>query len=171
MPGFVAPSAQTNDTLKAVALALKLMPRKMRNDLNREVRKLGNDQWRPIVDSYSRNDLDRKVLAKGARVKPGNPLVLTAASSKRALSGGLVPNEDAGAIEFGTKQPEKVTEYARAYKGGASHNVRRHTKRQLPRRSKGRVIYAAAGEIAPRITSMWVQTIVRAIYKAHEGES
>lgn len=172
MSGFFQPSAQTHDALRAAVLALKIMPRQLRNDLNKEVRQLGNALWRPIVESNAQTEQDRLILAKGARVKPGNPLVLSAASSKRPLSGGLIPNEDAGAFEFGPAMREKTTTYDRRNaRSSGTHAVTRRTRRQLPRRSKGRVVYESAAEIMPRITSMWVQTIVRAIYNAHEGKN
>lgn len=167
---FVAPSAATDNTFKAVALALKLIPRQLKNDINRESRKMGNDVWRPIVDSHARTKTDRLVLAKGARVKPGNPMVLTAATSKRALSGGLIPNEGGRIFEFGSKSRQAPSDYERKNRASAgTHHVRRRTKRGLPQPSSGRVVYEAAAEIAPRITSLWVQLIVRKIYEAHEG--
>ncbi len=170
MGKFVAPSAAADDTLRAVALALKLIPRELRNDINRASRKMGNDTWRPIVDSNARTKTDKLVLAKGARVKPGNPLVLTAATSKRALSGGLIPNEGGRIFEFGAKSRQAPSDYERKNRRNAgSHHVRRRTKRGLPQPSTGRVVYESAAEIAPRITSLWVQLIVRKIYEAHEG--
>lgn len=171
MGKFVAPSAAADDTLRAVALALKLMPKKTRNDINRESRKMGNSEWRNIVNLNARTETDRLVLAKGARVKPGNPLVLTAATSKRPLSGGLVPNEQGRVFEFGAKNRRgHVSEYQRSNRrGSGSHKVQRHTKRGLPAPSSGRVIYDSAAEIAPRISQLWVQIIVRNIYKSHEG--
>lgn len=172
MGEFIAPSAETDRTFRAVTLALKLMPRQLRNELNKETRAMGNSIWRPIVDSNARTKMDRLVLAKGARVKPGNPMVLSAASSKRALKGGggLVPDTDGRAWEFGTNARNKVTEYPRKNRTEpGTHKVRRHTGRQMPARSKGRVVYAAAAEIAPRITAYWVQSIVKKIHQAHEG--
>lgn len=172
MAEFIRPSALTNDTLRAVSLALKLMPRGLRSKLNKESRSMGNAIWRPIVDSHARSLLDRRVLAKGARVKPGNPMTLTAATSKRKLSGGLIPDESGRAFEFGTWDRDRVTGYDRKSKRGGSHTVKRHTTRQMPKGARtGRVIYQAAAEIAPRITAHWVQTIVRNIYNAHEGKS
>lgn len=174
MAKFVAPSAATDDTLKAVALALRLMPRTMRNELNKESRAMGNAIWRPIVDSHAVTKMDRLVLAKGARVKPGNPMVLTAASSKRPLKGGggLVPDSDGRAWEFGSTSRANVRPYERRNpKAAGSHTVNRRTARQMPaRKPNGRVVYQAAAEAAPRITAFWVQSIVRKIYDAHEGK-
>lgn len=156
---------------RAVALALKLVERNVRNDINREARATINPLWRSIVDLNAHSEMDRRVLAKGARVKPGNPMVLTAASSKRALSGGLIPDNRgaAAAFEFGDKDRNRTVGYDRKNRTKpGTHKVRRHTARQLPAKNRGRVVYESFGEIAPRIASLWVQVVVRNIYEAHE---
>lgn len=176
MPGkFVAPSAATNDTLKGAALALKLMPRTMRNDLNKKVRVMGNDVWRPAVSARAVSRMDTLVLAKGARVKPGNPLTLVAASSKRPLRKGtnpLIPEKDWRGFEFGSTSKGNKREYERRNRtAGGTHTVNRRTQRQMPgRATAGRVVYQAAADVAPKITAFWVQYIVREIYEAHEGK-
>ena len=153
-----------------MALSLKLIPRDVRNDINKTTRAALNPEWRESVNYYASTTMDKKVLAKGARIKPGNPVILTAATSKKALSGGLVPDSvTARAFEFGAEDRESVTGYDRRNRSGSgSHTVRRHTKRQMPRRNTGRVVYRAAGEMLPRMTSLWVQIIVRKIYEAHD---
>jgi hypothetical protein len=166
---IIKPSAATSKQFAAVALALKLVERNVRNDINRETRATLNPVWRSVVNSNAVSQMDRLVLAKGARVKPGNPTVLTAASSRRPLSGGLVPDEDARVWEFGSPKREKVKKYQRRNRAGSgSHTVTRHTSRQLPAPDKGRVVYKSFAEIAPRLTSLWVQIVVRNIYEAHE---
>lgn len=156
---------------EAVALALKLAGREIRNDINRESRKELNPLWRSIVNLNAHSEMDRRVLAKGARVVPGNPLVLLAATSKKALSGGLVPDhrEAAAAFEFGSENRERVKVYDRESRKGGSHRVKRHTARQMPAPHKsGRVVYESFAEIAPRVVSLWVQIAVRRIMKAHD---
>ena len=165
MGSILQPSAASSDTFRAAALALKLLPREVRNEINRMTRAEMNPEWRKIIGEKATSKMDRLVLAKGARVAPGNPTVLIAASSKRPLSDGLVPdNRDiAAAFEFGTPDRNKKETYTR--KGSP---VTRRTERQLPWRTNGRVVYAAFAEIGPRLASMWVQTIVRKIMEAHE---
>lgn len=170
MSSFFRPSATSSRLFEAVALSLKLAPREIRNAINRETRASLNPEWREAVDYYASSTMDKRVLAKGARIKPGNPVVLTAATSKKALSGGLVPDSVvARSFEFGAKDREEVTGYARRNRvAGGTHEVRRHAKRQMPRRNTGRVVYRAAGEMIPRMVGLWVQIIVRRIYEAHE---
>lgn len=161
--------------LRAAALGLKLLPRTLRNDINKNRRAVLNPMWRDAVAAEAVTEVDRLVLAKGARVAPGNPATAIAASSKRPLSGGLVPDnrDQAVAIEFGSPERQAVETYTRkSRKSGKQHNVTRHTKRQLPMiQRKGRVIYAAWRKIAPRIVALDTQTIARRIYEAYEGKA
>lgn len=165
MGSILQPSAASSETFRAAALALKLLPREARNEINRMTRAEMNPEWRKIIGEKATSKMDRLVLAKGARVAPGNPTVLIAASSKRPLSDGLVPDDRdiAAAFEFGTPDRNKKETYTR--KGST---VTRRTERQLPWRTNGRVVYAAFAEIGPRLASMWIQTIVRKIMEAHE---
>ena len=170
MANLAKPSAASSRTLEAVALAMKLVPRDLKNEINRATRAELNPSWRDAVNYAARSKMDKLVLAKGARIKPGNPVVLTAATSRKPLSGGLVPNDRAtsAAWEFGTPQRQEYTGYDRKNKNGGTHTVRRRTRIQLPYKNSGRVVYAAAAEMIPRLTSLWVQTVVRKIYEAHE---
>lgn len=166
MPPLLAPSAASSDTFRAAALALKLVPRELRNEINRMTRAELNPVWRKFIAAAAKTKMDKLVLVKGARVAPGNPTQLIAASSKRPLSDGLVPDDRdiAAAFEFGTPNPNKKETYTR--KGSP---VTRRVEKQLPwRNDSGRVVYAAFAEIAPRLASMWVQVIVRKIMEAHE---
>jgi hypothetical protein len=168
---FLAPSAATSDTFRAVALALKLVPKDVRNDINRETRAVLSAIWIPAVTKRTdaMPEIDRKVLGKGTRVKPGNPVQLFASTSTRPLSGGLVPNEYSRGFEFGTDLRDKYTEYTRRSANGGSHTVSRRVGRHLPNRvRKGRAVFPAVAETVPRLTSLWVQIVVRKIYEAHE---
>lgn len=54
-------------------------------------------------------------------------------------------------------------------RGGGVHKVTRHTQRQLPAATrKGRVVYPAFAEFAPRALSLWAQTTVRLVHEAFE---
>ncbi|AYN57559.1 hypothetical protein QEX66_gp11 [Arthrobacter phage Corgi] len=175
MGSILTPSAKSVDELRAAAIGLRLLPRNIRNDLNKNRRAVLNPMWKEAVNARAVTTLDKLVLAKGARVAPGNPATAMAATSKRPLSGGLVPDnrDQAVAIEFGTPERQAVETYTRkSRKSGKQHKVTRHTKRQLPViQRKGRVIYAAWRDIAPRIISLDAQTIARRIYEAFEGKA
>lgn len=121
--------------------------------------------WTSLVDRYAAGSLDRRVLTAGARIAAGNPPVATAATSRRRLSGGLMPAEAWPAFEFGADRNKRTT-YRRK---GAT--VTRRTRRQLPSRNpRGRVVFKAFREIAPRNVSLWVQIIVKTYNDAAKGK-
>lgn len=161
-------SARGSRELRAAGLAMKLVERDARNSINRSMRSTMNPVWRRAVADRARTRLDQRVLNTGVRVAPGSPPVLYAAGSTRALPGGLVPANTFYAVEFGADQ-DTVTTYQRRSAKGTTHQVTRHTSRQLPaRRRQGRVVYPAAAELGPRLASLYVQTIVRGIHEAAE---
>jgi len=161
------PSAKSVVLLRGVVLALKVVEKPVRADISRETRGTLNPVWRDAVASRARTPMDAAVFGKGARIAAGNPARAVAASSRRALSGGFVPDRDGGALEFGVDR-NKETTYTRRGKH-STHQVTRHTRRGLPPRNRrGRVVYPAFAEFGPRLTSMWVQIVVRNIHKALE---
>lgn len=171
MPEFLAPSAATSETFRAVVLALKLVERDVRNDINRTTRSIVGPEWISAVKDKTgpMPSIDQKVLGKGTRIIPGNPLQLVASTSTRPLSGGLVPTEASRGFEFGTDKRDKFSTYDRRSANGGTHSVTRRTTRHLPNRvRRGRAIFPAVAEVMPRLTSLWVQIIVRKIYEAHE---
>ena len=162
-------SVRGSRELRAAVLAVRTARREVRNDIARATRQTMNPVWRDLVASRARTALDRRVLDTGVRVAAGNPPALVAAGSRRRLPGGLTPAEDWQPVEFGA-DPDTVTTYTRRSPSGGTHQVRRHTTRQLPaRRPKGRVVYPAVAQIAPRLASLWVQLIVRKFSDAVEG--
>jgi hypothetical protein len=163
----VQPSAKSSALYRGAALAMKAVGRETKNDINRTTRGLLNEIWRAAVSARASSKMDALVLAKGARAVPGNPAKVVAASARRPLRGGtLVPDTGARAWEFGTTQPEHESTYSRKTRSGAAE-VTRHTKRQLPdATNRGRVIYPAWADTAPRMIELWVQTIV---YKASQA--
>lgn len=162
-------TAKGSREIRAVAFAMKLVSRDVRNAINRGTRETMNPVWRDAVASHARTPMDTRVIAKGARIVAGNPPAGVAATSKRALSGGFVPAVSWAAYEFGVNS-DKVTTYTSHSPKGKAYKVTRHTARQLPGFTpKGRVAYAALGTFGPRLVSMWVQTVVRTIAEASEA--
>src|ERR1700754_4090274 len=88
--------------LDAVILGLKLVERDVRNRINRTTRAELKPIWQQeMARQLSGKDrFTRTVLGKGL-VSGGNPPTLRAATSRRALSGGLVPDTDYFLAEFG----------------------------------------------------------------------
>lgn len=159
-----------DDRLRATVLVMRELERPIVNEINRQTRGTLNPLWRGLVENHATSRRDFGVLAKGARIKPGNPPVAQAGSSRRRLRGGLIPADSWHAFEFGADR-NAVRTYDRRSPGGGTHTVRRHTRRQLPPRIRaGRVVMPAFAEFAPRAVSLWVQTVVRTVMDRLERE-
>lgn len=158
--------------LKAAVLSFKRVEQPIRRAVNTDMRQTMNPVWKAMIEGNARRGRqDQLVLGRGARIAGGNPPSFKAAQSSRRLSGGLVPAESWAGFEFGAAG-DSVTTYRRRSLNGGSHDVTRHTERQLPARyRKGRVVFPAVAEIAPRVVSYWVQSIVRHVMQAAEGKA
>jgi hypothetical protein len=148
---------------------MKLIDKDVRRDIAQSTRVQLGPMWGQALAAEVQTNMDALVLFEGAKVTPGNPAKVVAGGSRKALGDGLVPVEHARAFEFGapSRIPHEDT-YSRASDAG-SHEVTRHTMRQLPKATKtGRVVYPAWAKVAPRMVSLWVQIIVRNIHESLE---
>lgn len=156
--------------LDAVVYGLKLVPREVRNRINRSTRAELKPIWQQEVAKHlaGTDSFTSRMIGKGL-VSGGNPPIMRAATSRRPLSkGGISPDAHGYLAEFGGRSAEFTT-YKRRSPNGGTHEVTRRTRLGLPRRSSsGRVVYPAASEAAPRMASLWVQTFVRTVYEALE---
>ena len=153
---------------RAASVALRSVDKAVRSDINKQVRAVVTPVWKGEVDKRAQSSMDRVVLAKGTRVASGTSPTLVAASSGRALSGGLKPSTDWKAFEFGAKRNEKLKYRSKSSKG-KSYVVTRRTKRQLPDFKKGgRVLFPAVTEMGPRVMALWTQTAIWRIMQAFE---
>ncbi|WP_197080809.1 hypothetical protein [Cellulomonas sp. A375-1] len=147
-----------------MVLALKLVPRDVRNAINRATTRDLGPAWKQIVAEQAARagHNTNLVLVPGTRIKPGNPPVLIAATSRRPIGRAkrLVPVSSWWAYEFGAA--DDVDRYQRKNRTqGGTHTVNRHTARGLPRRKRtGLVVFPGVAEIAPRLQSLWVQTFM-----------
>ncbi|WP_026874292.1 hypothetical protein [Jiangella gansuensis] len=156
--------------LQAVVLALKAMDRDLARDIRRDTVRTMGPEWKEAVQRRASWHMDHRVIVPGTRIAGGNPPTMIAASSRRRLSGGLVPVQAWGGFEFGSNRSRRTTYTRRNRRTGGTHSVTRNTTRQLPRRApRGRVAYPAVAEMAPRLASLWVQTVVRRVHEAAEG--
>jgi len=157
--------------LQAAVLGMKAMDKELRSEVNKATREQANPIWRAELAGNASTTMDQLVLVKGGRVAAGNPPRLIGAPSRRALSGGLVPDEEAKGFEFGVNDRNAEKTYTRRSRNGGSHQVTRRTRRQMPERApRGRVIWPAVAETMPRLVSLWTQTIVRKVYEKFEGK-
>jgi hypothetical protein len=171
----VQPSATALAEVRAVALGYKLIGKDVRRDISKATREILNPVWRAAIAARlaGKSKLDGKIFATGARVAAGNPAKVLAATSRRPLrrgEGGLRPDADWRAYEFGANNREKTSTYKSRSSLGTPYEVTRHTARGLPeRKGSGRVVYPAFADVMPRMVSLWVQLVARKFYKAFEG--
>lgn len=165
-------SVRGDDRLAAVVLAVKAAPKHVRKAVTDDTKATMGPVWVAAVNDRARTRTDQAVIAKGARVKGGNPPVAVAASSTRRLSGGLIPADQWGGFEFGASvNRDAFTTYDTRSRGGTPYRVKRRTRRQLPTGTRsGRVAYPAFAEVAPRVVALWVQSVVRAYWQAFDGK-
>lgn len=162
--------------LRAAVLAVKAANRDLRRDINAATRETMNPEWRrAVADNLNgRDHFTTRLLDNGVRIAAGNPPAAKAAQSKRGIgkSRRLTPAQHYALAEFGASNTERTSTYSRRSRNGGSHTVTRRTRRGLPARNpRGRVIYPAFAEIAPRMVSLWVQLIVRKYHEALEEGS
>jgi hypothetical protein len=160
---------------QAVVLALKAAPKEIRSRISRETRETLNPIWREEIANHAGlSRRDNLVFGKGARVAAGNPAVAMAATSKRALRDGsspFIPDELGRSLEFGAYDRGRPSTYTRKSRKGNTHSVTRKTRTGLPPQNRrGRVVYPAFAEAAPRMLSLWVQTVARVVHEAFEGK-
>lgn len=159
--------------LEAAVLALKAANRDLRSRINKATRAELAPIWKQEVESQlmGRDHLTTRLLA-GVRVQAGNPPRAMAAQSVRPIGRkALVPSRDYFIGEFGLDRDAIATYDRKNRKGGGRHKVTRHVNRGKPaRRQSGRVAYPAFAETAPRMVSLWVQTIVKLYNDAAEGK-
>lgn len=156
--------------LQAAVLGFKLLGKSLKSDIRKATVSTLGPEWKQELSARS-SGMDALILAKGGRIKGGNPPVAIAASSQKALSGGLIPRDSWPAFEFGANGARRTTYSRRNRSGSGTHRVTRNTTAQLPsRQSKGRVVFPAVAELAPRLASLFVQIVVRRVHEAAEGK-
>ena len=159
-------SVESDRSLKAAVLAFKLADRGLKKQVNDAIRTHLNEPWKSGISRRATTRLEQRVLVPGARVAAGNPPAFVAATSKRRLPGGLVPDVDGAAVEFGAA--DTTTTYRRRKPSGGTTSVTRHTRRQLPRPRRRGPVMDTLGEFGGRAASLWTQLIVKVYYDASE---
>lgn len=152
---------------RLAATALRAVEPELRKAINADTRAVVNPLWRDAIASRATSRLDQRVLGRGARVATGARPALVAASSRRALRGGLEPASEWPVVEFGAKDRNARSTYSRRTRSGKTAKVTRRTRRQLPaHRRSGRVLYPAAAEVLPRVSARWAQTAIWLTFEA-----
>lgn len=147
MAGFI--SVRESATLKATVLAMQVVPREVQSGIRKETRTVAASAWRQELEQRPAIEQQTRMLVATARVSAtNNGVTLTAATQKRpVLSGGGSPIRLGKAYEFGSKKGRGIP----------------------PSRRGGYVVYPALAEVAPRLISLWTQTVMRHAHDALEG--
>lgn len=155
--------------IRAAVLALKQVDRDLRRDINRRMRETMNPVWKGALNERV-SWAPEQALLKGARVAAGNPPRILAAASKRPWKRGktLIPRQHWHALEYGSSS-QAYTKYQRRSPLGNVHEVNRRTKAHLkPRNHRGYVIGPSLAEMLPRLSSLFVQSVIRGVLDALE---
>ena len=151
--------------LRAAAIAMKHADNEIRRGVSARMRGEMSPVWKAEVTQRAGAGMAARILTPGARITGGNPPQIIAASSKRRIGRGLIPDRHWAGYEFG------AGDGVRTVRSSRGKRYRRHVMRHLPDRGKGRHLEPAAGELLPRIASFWAQSVVKVILDAAEGKS
>lgn len=151
---------------------MKAAGKDLRKNLYADARQQLGDAWLPALRKRAKTKTETAVIVKGARVKVSTEgFSVTAATSTRALRGGLRPVEHWHAWEFGGRR-RKATIRTRSPKG-KPYTVTKTINRQLPGRVKdGRIAFDAASEIGTRLVASFVVSVVgtyRRLFGGNDG--
>lgn len=125
--------------LQAAILATRQAERDIRLDINATARRELKPVWADALRGHVDTRLEARTLLPGARIAVGaRNITVHAATSKKPLSGGLVPAVDYAPIEWGSAKH-------RQFRG---------------RRRDGYVVGPAAAAVITRAIALWVALVV-----------
>lgn len=147
--------------IQAVIFLMKKTGKELRTRIYAESRRVLGQEWTFTLAEKARTPLEHRTLVRGARIRVGTQgFSVLAATSRKALPGGLKPSESWPAVEFGA-DPRVATVETTSTKG-KKYTVRKTINKQLrPRKRQGYVVMPAAREIGVRLVSFWVELVVR----------
>lgn len=146
--------------LQAAILAMKAADRDLRLSIYKATRQELTPLWVPALNRRAATRMQQAVIVKGARIRVSTDgFSLMAATSRRALPGGLVPADEWAGSEFGARS--RRAQIATHSRNGTPYTVEKMINRQyLARVNAGRVAFDAASELGTTAVRVWVRTIV-----------
>jgi hypothetical protein len=156
--------------LTAAILALKRADSEVRKTMTAAARSVLREAWQDELAQRATTRMDHLVIVNSARATVSSQsFTLKAATSRRKLSGGLVPVDSWAAVELGAKWKRKTYRVTSAR--GKGYSVTKLVNRQFrPRRSKGYVAFPAAGATGHRMVALYVSAIARRLHEISEGK-
>ena len=159
----------TSRELLATIYAIRSLDKTIQKMIRQQTKSMAAPEWTKALAQRADTALEQQVIVNTAVVAVSNQNVRAQSANKgRLLSGGLDPKTDYPAIEWGADDDTQA--YMRRSRKGGTHSVKRHTARQLKRRSSGYVWGPTVQEMIPRLARLWVQTTVRTIAEAIDGK-
>lgn len=146
--------------LQATILALRQAQRGIRLNINKNARSRIRPLWQAELNARARDEMTRRIIVAGARATASDRgVTVHAATSRRPLSGGLVPAFEWAGAEFGARSRRvEVTQRSRR---GRSYRRPLTINRQFRgRQQDGMVAFDAASEVGTKLVAIWVQTVV-----------
>lgn len=155
--------------LQLTLAALKVLPSELTKQTRQHTKKLADVEWQRGLQKRAVTPLQRAVLARTAVTSVTATNVAMKSATKGKLSSGTAAHVLAGGAEFGS-HPNAYSKYSRRSKNGGSHTVTRRTMRGFGHyRGTGRVVFPTAQDLAPRIASIYVQTLLRTTAEAFDN--
>jgi hypothetical protein len=153
-------SEAVRETIAALKLANKNVQKQIRAQSKRVIEPVYKEALATAAGS-TRSFYGQGII-QSARVKISEQNVtVSTGSTKGKFRNGLDMRKSIRSMEFGSSGGRKTT-YNRKSRRGGTHKVTRLTMGQFgPKAPKGRVFYPAVRELAPRVISLWVQTVIR----------
>ncbi|MFB4348479.1 hypothetical protein [Microbacterium sp. CR_7] len=152
--------ARGSREIQASIFALRQARRDIRLGINKNARSRIRPLWQSELNARARDEMTRRVIVAGARANASDRgVTVHAATSRRPLSGGLVPSVEWAGNEFGARSRRiEVTQRSRS---GRSYRRPLTINRQFPgRQQHGMVAFDAASEVGTKLVAIWVHTVV-----------
>lgn len=146
--------------LQATILALRAAQKQIRLGINKEARSRIRPLWQQALNARAHDEMTRRIIVAGARATATDRNVTVhAATSRKPLSGGLVPTWEWPGAEFGARTKRiEVTQRSRA---GRTYRRPLIINRQFKgRQDDGMVAFDAASEVGTKLVALWVHTVV-----------
>lgn len=154
--------------LQACIIAMRDAERTVRNDINATARRELTPVWQEALRAHVTTRLEARTLLPGAKVKvTARQITLVAAGSRRPLKGGLVPDREWPAVEFGAARKRKTIE-THSRKGKPYRATRTQGAQFRTRNKRGHVVMPAAAVAGHRIVAGWVQLVIAGFEQAFE---
>jgi hypothetical protein len=156
--------------LQAAIFAMKMANRELRREIYKRARAKLGGEWAPGLASRATTPFENRVLVKGARTKVSTEgFTMVAATSRRLLSGGLLPSTQYAGAEWGAKvRREEIQTHTPK---GRPYKVTKFINRQFrPRQLNGVIVMETASDLGTRLVRLWVETIVETYAAATQGD-